>query len=76
MQTQERMPSFAADDLMRFANREPGAPRCLRCGQKFHLIFRNGRVAEQLCGCGLVYKVESMPIEQHIEEGWVHRILT
>jgi hypothetical protein len=55
--------------MMRFARREPGAPRCVRCGQRFRLFFSGGRLTEQRCGCGLVYKVESMGIEQFIEEG-------
>ena len=62
-------PVTQQDVMMRFAKREPGAPRCLRCGQKFHLFFRGGRLVEQRCGCGLVYRVEAMGIDAFIEEG-------
>jgi hypothetical protein len=62
-------PVSQQDVMMRFARREPGAPRCLRCGQKFHLFFRGGRLVEQRCGCGLVYRVETMGIDAFIEEG-------
>jgi hypothetical protein len=65
-----------AANMMRFARREPGAPRCVRCGQKFHLFFRGGRLAEQRCGCGLVYKIESMTIDRFVEEGTPRRRAT
>lgn len=62
-------PITQQDVMMRFAKREPGAPRCLRCGQKFHLFFRGGKLVEQRCGCGLVYRVEAMVIDEFIEAG-------
>lgn len=50
----------SSSDMLRFAKQGPGAPRCIRCGQTFHMVFSGGQLAEQRCGCGLVYRVESM----------------
>ena len=57
-----------------FASREPGTPRCIRCGQRFHLFFSGGRLAEQRCGCGLVYRVEAMAIDQFLDDGDAKRL--
>jgi hypothetical protein len=43
--------------MMRFAKQQQGAPRCARCGQRFHLSFSGGRLVEQRCTCGLVYRI-------------------
>jgi hypothetical protein len=64
-----RYQTMSSTQMLRFARRSRRVPRCLSCGQHFHLVFRDGRLAEQRCGCGLVYRVEAMGIEQVIEEG-------
>jgi hypothetical protein len=43
--------------MMKFAKRQPDAPRCSSCGQWFQLSFSGGRLVEQRCGCGLVYGI-------------------
>lgn len=43
--------------MLRFAKQQQGAPRCARCGQRFHLFFSGGRLVEQRCTCGLVYRI-------------------
>lgn len=68
--------AVSAAHMIRFARRAPGSPRCVRCGQRFHMFFRGGRLAEQRCGCGLVYRVESMGIDQFIQEGIPRRRAT
>jgi hypothetical protein len=54
-------------DMIRFAKRQPSAPGCVRCGQRFHFLFGGERLAEQSCACGLVYRVETMPIDQFLD---------
>jgi len=53
--------------MMRFSKLEPGGPRCTRCGERFQLVFTNGRVSEQRCACGLVYSVDAMGTLQFFE---------
>jgi len=55
------------NDMLRFAKREPGAPRCIRCGERFHLFFSGGRLTEQRCACGLVYRIESLAANDAID---------
>jgi hypothetical protein len=63
---QASSPAVPANLLTMFARREAGTPRCIRCGQRFHLFFSGGRLAEQRCGCGLVYRVQAMVIDQFL----------
>jgi len=58
----------SSTDMLRFARRERGTPRCMRCGQPFHMFFSGGRLIEQRCGCGLVYRVESVAANEIIDE--------
>jgi hypothetical protein len=59
----------SSSDMLRFARQEPGAPRCIRCGQPFHMFFSRGQLIEQHCGCGLVYRVETMVVQEYIDGG-------
>jgi hypothetical protein len=55
--------------LLKFSKQDSDGPRCIHCGQRFQLSFRDGRVSQQRCGCGLVYRVESLGTLQFIEAG-------
>jgi hypothetical protein len=50
-----------------FAKQQPDAPGCVRCGQVFQLFFSAERLAEQSCACGLVYRVETMWVDQFVD---------
>jgi len=59
---------LSSSAMLRFAKRpESGVPRCIRCGQPFHMFFSRGQLIEQHCGCGLVYRVETMAVQDFVE---------
>ena len=42
---------------------QPGGATCMRCGEKIRSTARGRGLTEQTCGCGLVYRVETLTVD-------------
>ncbi len=42
---------------------QPAGATCMRCGEKFSFLARGCGLTEQTCGCGLVYRVETLAVD-------------
>jgi hypothetical protein len=42
---------------------QPTGATCMRCGEKFTSKARGRGLTEQSCGCGLVYRVETLMVD-------------
>ena len=36
---------------------------CMRCGEEYKSRSRDTSLSEQSCGCGMVYRVEALPVD-------------
>jgi DNA-directed RNA polymerase subunit RPC12/RpoP len=42
---------------------QPSGVTCMRCGEEFTSNARGRGFTEQTCGCGLVYRVETLSVD-------------
>lgn len=66
------MPTFehlSRSVMTEFAKRQLCAPTCPRCGQRFQMSFRGGRLAELSCACGTARSIDATAVEPLTDGG-------